>query len=220
MSLRDRAIFAAALWDVATNDPTRTTLGDHEAWAFGDAMGAIDAVVLLSASTSAHALVRAAPPLDDLPDVVTPWIRARAWATAHRDAPLAPPVSARALDALVALAAERGLTLVDPAAVAAFVTQGSLARAFVFAKRRGKLRLDRVQDAVVRANGVDLRVHDAAIEGAAFSALAAHGREPIAFKEVLRRARASAGASSDDGKKLATAFVRAWERSDIELGRR
>jgi hypothetical protein len=122
--------------------------------------------------------------------------RARASVT-FATSSVAPPLSLGALEREILAASARGLVLVDPGSVARFVASGSLARAFVFAPRgqKAKLRLDRVQDARVRANG----------------------RAPISFKELLRRARTSVRASSDDGKKLAAALVRAWETSDVEL---
>jgi hypothetical protein len=194
MSLGARRTFAASLWDLSPDD----------------------AFVLVASTESAQALVREAPPLDDLPEVITPWIRARIWATAHRDAPVAPPMSLAALEAEIAAITARGLVLVDPSSVSRFVTSGSLARAFVFAPRgkKTKLRLDRVQDARIRANGRFLGERVASIEDVAFATL---GPEPISFKELLRRVRASVRASSDDGKKLAAALVRAWETSDVEL---
>lgn len=193
-TLDARQAFAAALWDLSPSD----------------------AFVLLASTESAHALVREAPPLEALPDVVTPWIRARAWATAHRHAPVAPPLSVAALGKEISAASERGLVLVDPSSVTRFVTSGSLARAFVFAPRgkKTKLRLDRVQDASVRANGLLLGERSATIEDAAFAEL---GPDPVPFKELLRRARATVRVSADDGKKLATALLRAWETSDVEL---
>lgn len=194
MTLDDRKAFAAALWDLSEKD----------------------AFVLLASSESAHALVREAPLLDELPEIITPWVRARIWATAHRDAPVALPLSIRALERAVAEATSRGLSLVDRSAMDAFVTRGSLARAFVFAPRgrKAKLRLDRVQSAMVVANGKTIGERGTSIVDAAFAALSA---EPLPFKEVLRRARESVRASSDDGKKIAIAFVRAWEDSDLEL---
>ena len=194
MSLDDRRAFAAALWDLSEND----------------------ASVLLASTESAHALVREAPPLDELPEIITPWIRARIWATAHRDAPLAPALSVSALERAIADATSRGSSLVDRSAMDAFVTRGSLARAFVFAPRgrKAKLRLDRVQNALVRANGRSLGERGTSIVDAAFAAI---GGEPLPFKEVLRRARESVRASSDDGKKIANAFLLAWEDSDLEL---
>jgi hypothetical protein len=193
-SLEERGAFAAALWDLSPNE----------------------GYVLLASTASAHALVRDAPPLDELPDVITPWIRTRVWATSHRAAPVAPPLSLSALEAEIAAASARGLVLVDPSSITQFVTSGSLARAFVFAPRgkKTKLRLDRVQDATVRANGRMLGERGASIEDTAFAEL---GPEPLAFKELLRRARASVRASSDDGKNVAAALVRAWETSDVEL---
>lgn len=177
MSLEERAAFALALWDLAP--------GDGE--------------VLLASTESAHTLVREAKALDELPDIVTPWLRTRAWATAHRDVPVAPPLTLRALEAAIAERSTRGFVLVDRDAALSFVASGSLARAFVFAARgkKPKVRLDRVQNAFVRAPGA----------------------EPVHFKELLRRKRAEAGrgAASDDGKKLAAALVRAWDRSDVEL---
>lgn len=194
MTLEARAAFAAALWDLSP----------------------ADAFVLLASTESAHALVREAPPLDELPDVVTPWMRARAWATAHRDAPLAPSLSLDALAQEIEAASARGLVLVDPPAVASFVTSGALARAFVFAPRgkKAKLRIDRIQNTFVRANGRWLGDHGRDVVGAA---LAVVGAEPIAFKDVLRRARDSVPARADDGKRLASALLRAWDTSDVEL---
>lgn len=197
MSLDDRKAFAAALWDLSEKD----------------------AFVLLASNESAHALVREAPPLDELPEMITPWIRTRIWATAHRHAPVAPPLSASALEREIAEATSRGFSLVDRSAMETFVTRGSLARAFVFAPRgrKAKLRLDRVQNALVRANGRSLGQRGTSIVDAAFAAIDATGAEPLPFKEVLRRARESVRVSSDDGKKIANAFLLAWEDSDLEL---
>ena len=197
MSLDERRAFAAALWDLSEKD----------------------AFVLLASTESAHALVREAPALDELPEIVTPWIRARVWATSHRLAPVAPPLAVSALEHEIAAAIARGFTLVDRSAVDAFVTRGSLARAFVFAPqgRKAKLRLDRVQSSLVRANGRALGERGTSIVDAAFAALDAVGGEPLPFKEILRRARESVRASADDGKKIANAFLHAWEDSDLEL---
>lgn len=194
MSLDDRRAFAAALWDLPEKDT----------------------FVLLASTESAHALVREAPLLDALPEIITPWVRARAWATAHRDAPIAPPLSFSALEREIAAAAARGLVLVNASTRDAFVTRGSLARAFVFAPRgrKAKLRLDRVQCALGRANGRSLGERGASIVDAAFASLET---EPLLFKEVLRRARESVRASADDGKRIASAFLLAWEESDLEL---
>jgi len=194
VNLDDRKAFAAALWDVPESE----------------------AVVLLASTESASILLRDAPPLDALPDVVTPWTRARVWATAHRDALVAPPLSIAALEREIAAKAAAGLVLVDPSATASFLTRGSLARAFVFAPRgrKTKLRVDRVQNAFVRGNGKSLAERDNAIVDAALAVL---GPEPLSFKEVLRLAREKVKASSDDGKKIGSAFLRAWEDSDLEL---
>jgi hypothetical protein len=194
VTLEARKAFAAALWDVPQND----------------------AFVLLASTVSAHALVREAPVLDELPEVITPWVRARIWSTAHRDAPVAPPLSLAALENEIAAATARGLVLADPGAIASFVTGGALARAFVFAPRgkKAKLRVDRVQNALVRANGRSLGERGPNIVDAALAAL---GPSPLPFKELLRRAREAVPASSDDGKKLANALLRAWETSDVEL---
>lgn len=194
MSLESRTALAAALWDLPPDEAT----------------------VLLASTESAFALARDAPPLDVLPEVITPWVRARIWATAHRDAPVAPPLSRVALENQVAKMTARGLVLTDPSAVPSFVTSGALARAFVFAPRarKAKLRLDRVQNALVRANGRSLGEHGTGIVDVALAFL---GPEALSFKEVLRRARESVGASTDDGKKLTAALLRAWERSDVEL---
>lgn len=194
MTLEERRAFAAALWDLPLAETT----------------------VLLASTPSAHALVREAPPLDELPEVITPWIRARIWATAHADAPVAPPLSLVALENEVAAAAARGLLLVDPSAVESFMTSGALARAFVFVARgrKAKLRLDRVQNALVRTNGHRLGERGDTIVDLALAAL---GPEPLPFKAVLRRARESVRASTDDGKRLASALVHAWETSDVEL---
>jgi hypothetical protein len=194
VSLEARRSFAAALWDLRESE----------------------AFVLLASTESARALVREAPPLDEVPDVVTPWIRARIWATAHRDAPVAPPLSVGALERELAAAKARGLVLGNPADVASFVTSGSLARAFVFAPRgrKTKLRADRVQSALVRANGRWLGERGATIVDAALAVL---GPEPLPFKDVLRRAREAVPAASNDGKTVAGALLRAWETSDVEL---
>jgi hypothetical protein len=194
VTLEARKAFAVVLWDLPTSE----------------------AFVLLAATESAHALVREAPPLDELPEVITPWIRARVWATAHRDAPVAPPLTPAALEREIGAATERGLVLVDRAGVDSFVPSGSLARAFVFAPRgkKAKLRVDRVQSALVRANGRRLGERGNTIVDAALAAL---GPEPMAFKDVLRRARESARASSEDGKRVASALLRAWDDSDVEL---
>lgn len=194
MTLEARKAFAAALWDLPEED----------------------AFIVLASTPSAFALVREAPPLDELPEVITPWIRARIWATAHRDAPVAPPLSLAALEAEIAAAAARDLVLVDRPSVASFVTTGSLARAFVFAPRgrKAKLRADRVQNALMRANGRRLGERGTTIVDAAFAIL---GSEPVPFKELLRGARESVRASTDDGKRLSTALLRAWEESDVEL---
>jgi hypothetical protein len=194
VSLEARKAFAAALWDVPL----------------------AEAFVLLASTESAYALVREAPPLEELPDVITPWVRARAWATAHRDAPVAPPLSLGVLEEEVASATQRGLVLVDRTAIDSFLVEGSLARAFVFAPRgrKTKLRLDRVQSALVRSNGQWLGDRGATICDAALAVL---GPEPMAFKEMLRRARESVRASTDDGKRVASALLHAWNTSDVEL---
>lgn len=194
MSLDARRAFAAALWDLAPGD----------------------AFVLLASTPSAHALVREAPPLEEIPDVVTPWVRTRIWATAHRDAPLAPPLSGVALEAAIADAAAQGRVLLGSPSRAEFLESGALARAFVFAPRgkKAKLRLDRVQNGFVRANGRWLGERGSSLFDAALAAL---GPSPLAFKEVLRRARESVPVHADDGKKLALALVGAWQSSDVEL---
>lgn len=156
MSLDERKAFAAALWDLPESE----------------------AFVLLASTESAHALVREAPPLDELPEVVTPWIRARVWATAHRDAPIAPPLPFEALEREILAANARGL---------------------------------------VRANGRWIGERGGTIIDAALAVL---GPKPLPFKDVLRRAREAVRASSDDGKRLASALLRAWEDSDVELALR
>ncbi len=217
-ALARRASFAAALLDVL---PAKARViagafaGIEPTFTIGDV------AVVLVASASAAAIVREAPPLLEPPEIVTPWARARRWAARHADAPVGPVLSLARMKALVADAERAGLVLVDPDPdPIRVVVDGCLARAFVFAPRaraprRPKLRLDRVQDAWVRANGPALGPDvPRTIEDHALVVL---GRTPVRVKELVREARASVKASADDGKRVAAALVRAWTTSDVEL---
>ena len=222
-ALGARATFAAALLDVLPSDARAVPgafAGIEPAYVLGDV------VVVLAASASAAAIVHEAPPLLEPPEIVTPWARARRWAARHADAPVGPVLSLARVQRLASDAERAGLALVDPGPdPIATVVDGCLARAFVLvprarAPRRPKLRLDRVQDAWVRANGPGLAPDQArGVEDHALVVLAqarADG-ERLRVKELVRRARAAVKASADDGKRVAAALVTAWARSDVEL---
>lgn len=176
--------------------------------------------------------------------------RARAWASERVEAPLAPAVSPARLTRIAEGASAGGFVLVEPdlsaslprlaasrawrtpldRAVASTMTLGLTARPVLFAPRASapkggaaRLRLERVADGWVRLGPAPVGgASSTPLVTAALETLEARRPSAIAFKDLLREARARAAlrgerAGSDDARKLGDGLFSLALREHVEL---